>query len=411
MAIKIDETRMVRENSELYEERIHTPLRRFSDKTFTPTRYWHIKGDETVLDGGWGHSSGTVGPNSSLRYVAIDNLPLCGIETILPQLQSGDSGLDTTYEGEASTMDGTIRPLENDYFMITYLKAPWIFRVTAVEYDNLVSNAVFKIKFVLEYIDSTKVEELMRQTVEEYACIIENIGTDERCILRKSDMDRVSKITEMYDQIADTYKNLYYNERYNCFLGDFENGMKLYDPLQAEFINRHRLFTAKNQIDGVVLSDQFKDPKRDFKYQRSIYRFVELRRMDYLSTFGYMVFPGKSNPQTAFCKWLDSSVMILDMPRTMVCPNYFILSEEYVAAVTNNTETSSEQAELIKRFVRSEELDVSDISLHLHDYILRSADENLEIFFMTPIIMYIIRQIIHDRLKKVDHEDFLTHLA
>ena len=406
MATLINEERMIEEHAQKYEERVHNPLRRYNDKTFTPTRYWHIKGSKTALDKGWGGSNGIVGSNSSIRYVMIDNLPLCGIESILPQIQMGNAGLDTTYEGEAITLDGTIRPLENDFFMITYLKTPWIFRVSSVEYDKLASNSIFKIQFVLEYIDATKVEELMAQTVGEYHCILENIGTDQKCIVEKTDMVRIDKINDMYNQIADSYITYYYNQRYNCFLADFENGKRLYDPLQEVFISKHRLFTQRNQIDGIVLPGQFNDRQRELKYQKSIYRYIELKREDYLTNFGYTVFVGASNPQTSFSHWVDRDVFVLDIPRMhQDGMPYAVLSDQFVDTIRMNGPAPTIQADLIKRYVRGESIGLSDIDLSLHNEILNMDYADLEVFFFTPIIMYIIRDTIKNKLARIKRTD------
>jgi hypothetical protein len=407
MAILINEQRMIEDNAVMYEKRSKSPIRRFTDRTFTPTRYWHIKTNDTTVDGGWGDVADTIGPNSPIKFLMIENLPLCGIEAILPQIEEGDFGLDTRFESEATTMNGMIKPYPNDYFMITYLKEPMIFRVTAVDYDNLASDNTYKIQYSLEYNDAEKVEELMRQTVNEYSCLLENVGTDERCIIEKADMDVISDINKMYDQIVESYISLYYNERYNCFLGDFVNGMKLYDPFQEMFINKHRLFTRKNQIDGLVLIEQFKDPQREIKYQKSVYRFIELKRKDKLSTFRYTVSDGKSNPQTAFYRWMDPSIAILDIPKIMnpTGLKYTIFSEDFVEAIKLNAPIRSEHAGLIQRYVRGEELHPSDISLKLHDVILGLDDANLEVFFITPIILYIIKDVIKERLSKVRRTD------
>lgn len=401
MATLINEQRMIENQATMYEERVHTPLRKYNDKSWTPTRYWHIHGGKTTLDQGYGGSAGVIGPTSSLRYVVINNLPLSGIETIVPQVQSGDYGIDTSYESEAITLDGTIRPFENDFFMITYLKTPWIFRVTKVEYDKLASDSIFKIQFVLEYVDAGKIDELMAQTLREYVCIWANIGTDEKCIIEKADAGKIEKINDMYAQIADSYINFYYNRRYNCFLADFIDGTKLYDPLQEMFISKHRLFTQKNQIDGIVLPGQFNDKQRELKYQKSIYRYVELKRREYLTNFGYTVFAGCTNPQTAFSAWLDNDVFILDIPRIPQDKMpYYILSDEFVNIIKMNGETPSVQAELIKRYVRGENLGLSDIDLSLHNEILNMDSANLEVFFFTPIIMYIIHTILKEHLKR-----------
>lgn len=412
MATKIDEQRMVVGNAVAYESRIHSPLNRFTDKTFTPTRYWHIEGNKSFVDNGLGDVEQVIGPNSPIRYRMIENFPLCGIEPIAPQIQNNENVLDTTFEGEATTYNGTLKPLENDFFMITYLSDPWIFRVTAVEYDNLVSSNKYKIQYTLEYIDSVKVAELMRQTLSTHKCLIENIGTDLRCIIETGEMDRIKKIEDMYDQMMDTYITFFYNARYNCFLGDFGDGRRLYDPLQEMFVSKHQLFTRKTQIDGLVFIEQFNDPRREWKYQKSIYRFMELRRMDYLTRFPYTVFDGRINPQTAFHRWLDPGVVILDIPRTTDTfdhvTSYNIFSDEVVDAIKTNTALPTIHGELIRRFVRCEHLTLDDIDLNLHDAILKINDSDLEVFFITPLILYIIRTIVDSEMKKERETDEIS---
>lgn len=413
MATKIDEQQMIVGNALAYESRIHSPLVRFTDKTFTPTRYWHIAGDRSLVDGGYGDVEQVIGPNSPIKYRMIENFPLCGIEPIAPQIQNNDNVLDTTFEGEATTYGRTLKPLENDFFMIAYLNEPWIFRITAVEYDNLVSSDKYKIQYTLEYIDSMKVEELMRQTLRTYKCIIENIGTDKRCIIETGEMDRIKKIEDMYDQMVDTYITFFYNSRYNCFLGDFGNGMRLYDPLQELFVSKHQLFTKKTQIDGLVFIEQFNDPRRKIKYQKSVYRFMELCRIDYLTRFPYTVFDGRINPQTAFHRWLDPGVVILDIPHTNDVlnhvPHYNIFSDEVVDAIKADRPLPTIHADLIRRFVRCENLTIDDIDLTLHDAILRIDDNNLEVFFITPLILYIIRTIIDNSTKKERRTDEISY--
>lgn len=407
MAIKLNEERMITNNMTLYEERVHSPIRRFTDKTFTPVRYWHIKGNETTVDSGWGDVESIIGPNSPIRFQMIENLPLCGIEQIIPQVQQDtETGLDVTYEGEASTMDGTLRPFQNDFFMISYLKTPMIFRVTSVEYDAIASDAIYKISYSLEYIDSDKVEELMNQTVREYSFILENVGTEERCIIESSEMEVVNRVNDIYDKISETYLALYHNERYNCFLGNLPGGMRLYDPFQEVFIRKHKLFTKRNQIDGLVLMEQFSDPQREIKYQKSIYRYMELRKSSYLNNFKYVTFIGATNPQTAFYRWVDASIQIVDIPRNIEdLSTYTILSDEFVDAIRLNGPTATPQAELIKRFARNEVILPEDIDPEMHDAILDADAGNLEIFFLTPILLYIMKTVVENSMSKKKRTD------
>ena len=75
-----------------------------------------------------------------------------------------------------------------------------------------------------------------------------------------------------------------------------------------------------------------------------------------------------------------------------------ILSEEFVDSVKFNNEQTSEYANLIQRFVRNEDLKLKDISLSL-DTELIYMNNSLEVFFFTPIIMYIIREIIKKEIQ------------
>lgn len=401
MAVLINEQKMVEQNTFLYEQKLNSPIRRFIDKSFIPVKYWHIKSKDTTVDKGWGDVAEILGKNSPVKFQLIENLPLYGMEQVLLQLQTTDQGLDTSFESEAVIMEGTIKPVANDYFMINHLKDSYIFRVTGVDYDMVASAQSYKISYVLEYIDNEKVDELKTQTQSEFTCIMENIGTDERCIIEKSDNEKLEKINSMYNEIVQTYLTFYYNERYNCLLGDFSNGERIYDPFMTEFIIKHQLFSMKNQIDGIVLTEQFSDPRRNVKYQKSIYRFFELRKLDHLSTFDYVVFRGSTNRQTGFYRWLDNSVNILDIPKAMD-PNhhYSIMSEEFVDIIRLGGPIDSKYGLLLKKFARNEELTLNDIDLSLSDEILNLDDANLEVFFFTPILLYVIRTIVSEHLNK-----------
>ena len=103
----------------------------------------------------------------------------------------------------------------------------------------------------------------------------ERINSEEVKDLVDAAKETLDKIDNMYDDMASTYKSIFYNERHNCFLGEMGAGMYLYDPFQTQFINEHRLFNKKNNLECLMLTDEFTDPKRRIKYERSVYRFIE----------------------------------------------------------------------------------------------------------------------------------------
>ena len=153
MAFIIDEKRMVDEAVFIHEKNLKSPVSRFIETTPTFVTYYHVNPDVTTTDGGFVDVASIIGYRSPIRFNKIDSFPLYGIEQIVLQLQDTDQGLDTSYEGEAVIVPGSIKPVANDFFIIPYLKEPYMFRVTEIMYDTIMSDNFYKIGFKLEYLD------------------------------------------------------------------------------------------------------------------------------------------------------------------------------------------------------------------------------------------------------------------
>lgn len=397
MAIIINEKRMVEENLFKYEDRLKSPVSRFIETTPTFVTYYHLNNDATTVDDGFKDISSILGFRSPLRFNKIDSFPLYGIEQIVLQLQEMDQGLDTSYESEAVIVPGSIKPLPNDFFIIPYLKEPYLFRVTEINYDTIMPDNYYKIGFKLEFLEEEKVENLENQVTEKYTCILENIGTENNCIIELESKETLDKIDLMYDDMANTYKSIFYNDRHNCFLGEIGPGEYLYDPLQTQFINDHQLFNKKNNLDCLMLTDQFTDPKRRIKYEKSVYRFIERRNPTLAKNFSYDIFVGTNNHETTFYRWMEKNIFILDIPSQLSDESTNIFSNEFVLAIKSNGFVNSQYAEFIKKYCRGEEMSIHDIPLTLNEELL-CLDGNMEVFFFTPIIMYIIKDIVNSFL-------------
>lgn len=397
MALRIDEKKMVEDNMFGYEERVKSPLSRFSNKTFTPVDYHHINNVETTADEGFGDVENILGERSPIRFQVIHDLPLYGLEAINLDFNDGDVGLDNEYSGEAVLLPGTIKPLQNDFFVLPQLKnTNFIFRVTEVQQDGIMADNYYKLSFRLEFNDESKTNDLERQTTEKFTCLLENIGTDERCIIEEDYFEDVKKIDKMYASMLETYLTLFYNKRYNCLLADYKNGTRIYDPFQTEFIMKHELFKLKNQLDNVVFTEQFADPKRKLKYERTIYRFIETKDLGRLTLFPFCTFLGINNRASAFFHWHDINVKVLDIQSDMPQDSDKLLTQDAYDIINMNYPTDSLYLSLIAKYMRNDNMALNDISLDLEEPMLASLDANAEIFFYTPIIMYIIKDVVHN---------------
>lgn len=393
MAIYIDEQQMVDQSMLLHEERIKSPSSRFLDQTPTFVTYYHIDDIESTTDVGFKDVYSIIGNRSPIRYDKIEKFPLYGMEQVVLQLNDTEYGLDTEYESEATILPGTIKPLMNDFFIINVNGKEYVFRVTNIQYDTILTDNFYRISFSFYSLDSTKKEEIERQILDEHVCILENIGTEENCIIEKKVFINLKDINNMYRTMIDFYKSMFYNSRHNVFLAPYQNTELLYDPYMCEFINKHGLFKERTSLIGFTLTEQINDPKAKYKYNKSVYKLIEMQNMDLLQEFKFTTVTGCTYTESSFFRWYEKNIHVLNISDLVFTDSMGIFSKEFVDCVKLNTDVDSEHANLIKRYIRKEDIRVKEISLSLADELI-DMNDSLEVFFIIPIIMYIIREVI-----------------
>lgn len=401
MAFLINEEKLVEDNIFKYENRLNSPLSRFLDKSPVFVTYYHINVNETTVDDGFRDIESIIGNRSPLRFQKIENFPIYGLEPVILAIQDSEQGLDTEYSADAVILPNTIKPLQNDFFMIRHVNDSFIFRVTEIQYDSIRPDNYYKINFRFEWLDDDKEKELNNQVEENYSCILQNIGSEDSCIIKEEYKERLDQIDALYNDMVNTYKVIFYSDRYNCFIGDssVDAGMKIYDPLQTVFFNKHKLLNKKNDYSTLVISEAFGDNKRKIKYEKSIYRFFERRDVKLANNFKYSLISGTTKKDSPFARWYDHSILIMDVPTNDADCSHEILPTELVSSFKFNGPQESKYISLMQKFVRNEELTIYDIPLDLNEELL-NLNANEEVYIFTPILLYIIQTIVNDFLKE-----------
>lgn len=402
MAKILTEQRVINDNLFQYEQRLQSPYNRFIDKYPTYVTYYHINNVETTMNEGWDDAQDIIGSNSPIRFQKIKDFPLYGISQIAIALQEEEQGLDGSYEGEAVTLPHTIKPLQNDFFIINALSSQdsYLFRVTAIEYDEIHADNFYKLSFKLDAIDFGMIEKLEKQVIQDFNCITDNIGTEESCIIESGRYEKIRKVQSIYEDMRKTYLSIFYNERYNCILGEKPCGKKLYDPFMIEFVNKWELFNDKNEINTYIFNQEVQDNRFAIKYEKSIWRFIERQDISMMNNFWYFIYEGMTLPYTTFANWYDQSIYVLDISLQYNYEENFdkILPDNFINAVRNKDIIESDYGKLISQYIRNESLDIHSIPLTIHESLL-SLNANLDFFFLTPIVMYIIKKILHEEMK------------
>ena len=124
-------------------------------------------------------------------------------------------------------------------------------------------------------------------------------------------------------------------------------------------------------------------------------RYVKL-----LNEFKYHTFPGIYKKDSAFARWNDQSIMVVEIPSPHdESATESLFTSEIVNLFRLNGPTDSKYVELMQKFIRNEPLTIYDIPLDLNEELMK-LDANEEVFFFTPILMYIIQVVVNDFLKE-----------
>lgn len=403
MAKILTEKRNIDNNVFEYEKRLQSPYNRFVDKFPTYVTYYHIDNNDTTVDEGYKDTEELIGPNSSLRFHKITDFPLYGISQMVLSLNEEDQGLDVGYEGECVFLPHTIKPLQNDYFIINHLNRhdSYLFRITGIEYDNIHPDNFYKATFKLDYTDYNTVTNLEKQITNDFICITDNVGTDEQCIIEASRYSKIREIKKIYEDIADTYMSIFYNERYNLLMGEKPCSRKLYDPYLIEFVNKHQLFNDKERLTTYIFGQEVEDRRFVIKYEKSVWRYIERNDITLLRPFYIYTYLGKTLSYSIFARWHDETVDVVDISLNMNTDEQCvpIFSDRFITSVkSDDTKDMSSYATLLRSYLRGEKLDVYSVPSDINTTLL-SLDANIDFFYTTPMILYIIKKILHDELK------------
>jgi hypothetical protein len=388
MGFLVDEKKFINDNVFLHEERLNSQYTRFLESSPTYVTYYHINNIESIVDSGFGGVERILGPESPLRFNEVKDFPIYGIDQIVLNLNKDDNGFDTDFDATATILPNTIKPLPNDMFTISYLNQNYIFMVTQVEYDTIKSNNFYRISFTVNSLTENYKEYLVNQTGDMFNCIVDNIGTNEKVLIRADDVDQLVALDEIYTNIAEQYKLLFFNKKYNSFMYNFADS-KIYDRYLTEFVNKTGIFNEKKTFDTVYLTNEDKTNTMQIEYHKSIYRAVEAKKKNLVPSTLYGL-SYINNPFSMFSYYRDGNVRSIQFSST---GTFTYIRPSLIEKVTTTGDTTDENV-MSKTIIDFFNDKVSDI-YGLDRVALRDfpdfMDVDQETFVLIPILLYILR--------------------
>lgn len=251
---------------------LKNPYYVYTDKKPTKVTYYKQNLEKTTLDPDSGLNYAHIGEQSPIKFNKIEGFYLYGIDQITQNLDIGDFGLENDeITGQCIILPNTIEPTMGDYFRIPYLKEDILFRVNAVNDDTLDNGSnVYQIDYKLERVEDLK--KIESQVVGTYKCIVNNIGTDFKCVIEDTSYQLIENLEGAMEDITAAYQ-IFFDSKVQNFVYLY-NGFHMYDPYLIEFMIRNKLMSYGADYvyvhHGASLSKTF-----GYDYTKTLYYVLE----------------------------------------------------------------------------------------------------------------------------------------
>lgn len=394
MALIYDQKTLADGNIFKFEQRLKTQLNRYIDNGALLTIYFSQDENSSTVDRGMKSIDELFGKDSPLRFNMINDLPVYGFGSANPDNTDEQQIEDFNVNGEIIILPSTIVPKPMDFFIIKHLKMNAIFEITNVSYDSMKVDGFYKLTYRLHSTSHETIQKLMDQVQNKYYTDLNAVGTNINPIIQEDDFVLRGKIQNMVSTMISSYKALFYNSRHNCFI--FDQGIKYFDMCANEFIAKHSLMNIPNDYNVIVLNEKLNMGNLPLYYNNSIYSWIELGApLRLLQKFPYVEKHSDYYPYSSFTKWNDDVMIIIPISLNEKHHDEIktIFDDSQFNAFTEDKEPYNEYEKLIWKFIHNTNLTIHDVSLTLADTLISSIN-HWDVYFYTPILIYIIRHII-----------------
>lgn len=304
-------TQMVSQAAETMKGLLDNPYYLFTDKKASECTYYNINTTMTTLDEATRGNYSEISNNSPLRFNKIKNFLLYGVTKIDINLDISDFGLESSeITGEALVLPKTIIPYPGDYFTLTQLKEPLLFRVTAVNPNTLDTGAtMYRINYTLDSSDGTK--KIDPQVVKVFQFILDSTGLGSNIaasIVEEDAYNDASALQDAATDLKDYYVSMFYDPKVQSFTYNYNPltkewvdmnggnhhlhianmhqvdceqpfGFKVYDPYLIEFLIRNKILSGgSNYI--YVTQQMFLPGTFAMDYNKTIFGSLEDKKID-----------------------------------------------------------------------------------------------------------------------------------
>ena len=388
---------------------LNNPYYLFNDKKPSISTYYNLNTTMTTLDESTRGNYAELSPDSPLRFNKINGFYLYGIDRIQPTLEIDEYGLENSdVAGDAFVLPKTIIPYPGDLFTLNQIDRPFVFRVTAVNPNQLDTGAImYQINYTLASTDGF--EQIDPQVVKVYNFSAENIGSNFGCLIEEELYSDIEEYENYLALLKDYYINLFYDNKIQSFsylripnyvplsgnCGHLDHlGLMVYDPYLIEFMIRNN--TLKGASQYICIQQQMYLPN-SFAIDYSTTFFSSLEEKDINKHYG----------KTATNLWLCTQRLSLlyAYPQDYYYTDYSKINPkmtivdifgdpDFANKIKTNTKTDNILKDMIIMYFNDEPYTLDTIHKLKHiDYL-----NNSDMYYMIPMVIFCLEQFITNEL-------------
>ena len=308
--LNVEKPQYINQIIDIYSKNKIGQYSKFLDKAPIFITYYHINEVMSREDVGTGNIESELGERSPIRFNKILNFPIYNLPELKPDIDYDESGYDIELEcNDVVILPNTIKPRVGDYFIVSFpgIKE-YLFRVNNFRYNTIQSNDFYMIDADIKDIGSDLEDKRMiGQITETYLTVFENIGTQDKCFVKSTDIEYLNSLADLYYKLRDFYKNAFYIRDLNCFTYQTgrwsETGRAIYryDMYLESFINKSHIYYDENSEESLMLTPaDVVDGSFHFTFDLTLYNAILEKSLELLRPYCYITTDVITMPYSIF---------------------------------------------------------------------------------------------------------------
>lgn len=379
-----------------------SPAQLVQNRSHIYCTFYNVNVKESTVHPGTEDIRTDIGSDSPLRYDKIEDCLIFGVEEFDSSQDRDDvAGFDSDHDNEAIVPADTFKPIERSFLKLEIENETILYQVQHVERTMRESIPFYKIRFEAEVHDEDEgYHEIEDQVVNTYTFLHENIGTENKTIIKNKELDKLEELGVFIRKLNNLYYTQYYDKKSKtiCLLED--NKYLYYSPYVIQLLRDSKILYDMNHDNKLILNHELiTENDFDYDFQNSFYVKItnneELTEKD--MKFVYTTL-GSKDIQFNFTRlnyYCDKEIRCINKNKTILKQSDYMDVENVINLSTPDENSESSVDKFIYRYIKNDEVHWKDLDIEeIYN------DKSVEMMMKIPVIILLCRYYYNNNIGK-----------